>query len=80
MGQNLYLISRPDVADYDEYESAVVVAKSEDDARKIHPGHPRLLNTLDNSWVSPEKVIVTFLGLAKPRSRRGVVLASFISG
>ena len=34
---NLYLISQTKYDDYDTYDSAVVAAESEDDARKIHP-------------------------------------------
>jgi len=34
---NLYLISQDLNNNYDTYDSAVVAAKSEDDARKIHP-------------------------------------------
>lgn len=33
----LYLLERPDEAGYDEYQSAVVVAPTEDLARNIHP-------------------------------------------
>lgn len=34
---NLYLLTRPDKADWTEYDGAVVAAKNEDDARLIHP-------------------------------------------
>jgi hypothetical protein len=33
----LYLIERPNDTNYDEYESAVVVANTEDEARNTHP-------------------------------------------
>jgi hypothetical protein len=36
---NLYLIERPDDWGYDEYDSAVVCANTEDEARRIHPGN-----------------------------------------
>lgn len=34
---NLYKIEQDLIDDYDTYDSAVVVAESEDEARKIHP-------------------------------------------
>ena len=47
---NLYLISQ-DVADgRDTYDSAVVAAKSPQDAREIHPS-PFVTHVTDNQWM-----------------------------
>ena len=48
---NLYLISRPDEADWDEYDSAVVVADSQHAAKQIHPGFGG-----DMTWVDSRQV------------------------
>lgn len=60
MGLNLYVISRseqePEESDgtYDQYESAVVSAKSEDEARSIRPGK-------SGPWPTAEYVDVKFI-------------------
>ena len=56
---NLYFISRKDNGDdWDTYDSAVVCAASEDDARNISPAR------YSSAWVTPETEIVweIFLG------------------
>jgi len=77
----LYLLTRTDTANYDEYISAVVCAKSKKEARYIHPraewdNEETILNwngikTLD--WTSANKVKVTYLGKAKTRLRKGII-------
>lgn len=52
---NIYLIKRTDEASYDEYDSAVVVAPSEDIAVRMHPSDGSVLNSPTNaetSWSS----------------------------
>lgn len=82
----LYHISQSEQTGYDTYDSAVVVAESEDAARIMHP------DTLSNiprhdvgsypDWTNdPSKVQVIYLGIAdasitEPR----VICASFNAG
>lgn len=80
---NLYYISRSDSASYNEFESAVVVAASEDDARNTHPSGDNS-NWQDTSedgapwdWVSPNSVQVRHIGIAAD-GESGVICASFI--
>ncbi len=47
---NLFLISQDRVNGYDTYDSAVVVAKSEDDARNIHPSR-FVTHVTDGKWM-----------------------------
>lgn len=47
---NLYLISQDNVDGYDTYDSAVVVAKDVQDARKIHPS-AFVTHVTDNKWM-----------------------------
>lgn len=54
----LYLISQSEVRGYDTYDSAVVIAASEEDARNTQ---------FFFGWCGdPEKVDVTYLGVADP--------------
>lgn len=77
---NLYLISQTENEDYDTYDSAVVRAKSEDDARLMHPsGHAGPWDR--NTWCrSPDAVTVEKIGTAEKGAKRGIVLASFNAG
>ena len=82
---NIYLISQEVNTGYDTYDSAVVVAKNEEDARTIHPGHHgcEYENNNWNVWLKFEdrsEVKVEFIGVADKTLERGVVLASFNAG
>lgn len=81
---NIYLIERPDSVDYDEYDSAVVYAFSEEEARKIHPSGN--LNSIEldiyDGWIPSEEVKVTLLGVASEpiTLKSSVICASFNEG
>lgn len=75
----LYLITQDINRDYDTYDSFVVCAKDEEDAKIIHE--------LDNpisfygSWVKDIKDIkVKYLGEADESIERGEILGSFNAG
>ncbi len=80
----LFKISQTVNQEYDSFDSAVVIARDEDDARTIHP------STLENpvlekddmwrSWCGIGEVRVEYLGEAKPGSERSIVCASFHAG
>lgn len=73
---NPYLISATTKAWYDYFSSAVVVAKTEEDAKKIHPGSPTYTwNNGIDSWVdSPDKVTAKLIGVAEESLTEGEVL------
>lgn len=80
---NLYKISRDDVAGFDEFDSAVVVAESEEKARLIHPAEWAPKNWHENKefnaidcWIKPEKVFVALIGSAKEGLEEGMVIVS----
>ena len=83
---NLYLISQDENRDWDSYDSAVVCAESEDEAREIHPsGHsdpwtPLYPGTTGTWASSPDNVSVELIGEAESSIEKGVVLASFNAG
>jgi hypothetical protein len=89
MKLKLYLLTQNDNTDYDTYDSCVVVAKSEDDARKIHPyGDVYSDISKFNEWQyyttwtkNPEKVSVQYLGVAdKSLKENEVICSSFNAG
>lgn len=80
---NLYLITQVENNGYDTYDSAVVAAMSEDDARKIHPDNndDHDMNERDWAWVADRsKVTVQLIGIAVDGIERGVIVASFNAG
>lgn len=84
---NIYLISQNENNGYDTYDSAVVAAKNEEQARNTNPSDfngTELMNWKDDiygSWCSkPEKVKVTLLGTAVEGTPWSVLCASFNAG
>ena len=83
----LFLISRADSVDYDEYDSAVVVAPDAEMARRMNPGYSEwnkqvLCDFGDrrNDWAkSIDLVEVKYIGEAA-EGITGVVCASFNAG
>lgn len=67
----LFIVERTDNVGYDEFDSIVVAAESEDDAIHIEP---------QGVWASAEHLAVQYIGEAMPLIPRGVVHASFNAG
>lgn len=86
--KNLYLISQNKNNKYDTYDSAVVVAENEDDARMIHPSDTYGDFGVDwisdscklNTWCKPEYVDVKLIGKAVDDIEDVVICASFNAG
>lgn len=82
----LWLISQNQNADYDTYDSFVVAAKTEADARKTLPVNyfwdtETWYERASRVWASsPEHVAVKYIGTAAKGTAPGVVLASFNAG
>ena len=74
----LYYIRHTKMLGYDSYDSAVVAAKSEEDAKDIHPSDSKKWDY--STWVSREDVIAELIGTAKAGTIRGVIVASFNAG
>lgn len=90
----LWLVSRTDQIGYDQYDSAVVAAETEDVARHTYPGDSYFWNdklqgwatywnreTLSEcyDWAKPDTLTVEYLGTTD-RKISGVILASFNAG
>lgn len=69
---------------YNNYDSAVVCANSEDEARKIHPyeGEPDSEGEFEESdWANNiSEVNVEYLGEAKEGMKQGIICASYNEG
>lgn len=79
--KKLFLIYQKVSNGYDTYDSAVVVAESEEEARKIHPSGYKWDDWTGYSWCNPEDVKVEFIGNArKDLENKTVVCASFNAG
>lgn len=82
---NLYLIEQDAHDDYDTFDSAVVAAETEDEARDMNPGGGEKID-----WSKPdhyfswcyarEQVKVTLIGVAVPFTKSGPIVASFNAG
>jgi len=81
---NLYLISQDKNQDWDTYDSAVVVAESEEIAKRMHPRSGELdvkpVWASTSDWAEPEYVEVVYLGKADGINERKVVCSSFNAG
>lgn len=72
----LYLISQDLNNGYDTYDSAVVAARNEEEAKNTKVGSIGDYG----AWVTPDKVQVKLIGTAIKVTKAGVVLASFNAG
>jgi hypothetical protein len=89
----LYLVRRTDDVGYDEYDSIVVAANDETEARNTHPygsdykwtgkvwtrHNPVYGRTDDATWADPETLTVEPIGTAN-EGVAGVICSSFNAG
>ena len=73
---NLYCISQSENDGYDTYDSAIVCAENEADAKAIHPDEAEDYY----SWTDINNISVKLIGTADPTIKKGLVLASFNAG
>ena len=73
----LFKISQNSNTDYDTYDSAIVAAYDEEEARNTHPDGDWECNY---TWSEPDEVSVKYIGIATEDIEAGVVLASFNAG
>lgn len=85
----IWHVHRTDQCSYDEYDSFVVAAETEQQARLAHPSGGgdvwtgrewRNGNWKDTSWPAPGKLKVREIGTAAPTEKAGVICASFNAG
>jgi len=71
---NIYLVSRTDEVDWDEYISIVVVAESSVEAKRIYPSEHS-----EQYW-NKNNLSAKLIGEAREGVERGVVLTQFNAG
>lgn len=79
----LYLLEQSVNNDYDTYDSCIVAAETEEEARHIRPYLSGDWNDdyPFTSWVKdPKDVTVKYIGKASKDIKKGVILASFNAG
>jgi len=78
----LYLLTVNYQTGYDEYDSCVVCAENEDDAKCIKPnGSVFIEDDYCTSWAfSKNKIICEEIGTANENQEHGVICASFRAG
>ena len=72
----LYRIWQDKNNDYDTYDSAIVCAEDEEEARNTDLGSVGQYGT----WVEPEDVHVEEIGIANDDVEKGIILASYNAG
>ena len=78
---NLYLLEQNINNTWDTFDSCVVAAKSEEDAKTITPGGCPRTGGWDETWVTrPDDVKATLIGKARKGTERGLIIASFNAG
>jgi hypothetical protein len=86
---NIYLLTRKTDSFYDCYESCVVIAEGEEEARKISPDGSKNTRTSSetfDSWAAPKDIEVEFVGRYEVTEKNKYMLdtkvinTSFISG
>lgn len=79
--KNLYRLTQDVNNDYDTYDSCIVCAKSEDDARRISPNNYYAWGEYSGWAYKVEDVKVEHIGVALPHILlNSVVIASFNAG
>ena len=76
---NIYRISQDQNNGYDTFDSAVVVANTEEEARKISPGG-RWYTVYSDWCMTPDDVKVELIGTTDKVFKNPVICASFNAG
>lgn len=84
---NIYKIYQDTNNDYDTFDSAIVYARDEERAKRLHPGGGINENETEDgtysSWTAVKNVKVQLIGTAPENGdeyNEGVILASFNAG
>jgi hypothetical protein len=76
---NIYLISRTDTVDYDEYDAVVIIAESENLAKDSVINKTNY-NILYGQSFKTDNITCELIGMADKDQEIGVVLSSFNAG
>lgn len=74
----LYLLSQDVNDDYDTYDSCVVAAENEEEAKMMHPESEGGVICCVSVWCNmPDEVQCKYIGEAAENMEKGVICASF---
>jgi len=78
----LFLLTQDANGGYDTYDSCVVSAESEEDAKKMNPNGGETTNKDEDygTWTTLKNVDVEYIGEAKEGSEPEVICSSFNAG
>lgn len=76
----IYKLSQSINTDYDTFDSIIVIAHDEKDAKTIAPSGQTLSKNDYVVWCEPQHITVELIGFANLYQSRGVVCASFNAG
>jgi len=82
----LYLVERPDSlpVDYEQYNSFVVAAYTEKEARETNPiGEEEFLEYYSSYWVKKDQIdllIIKEIGTASKNLEPGIIISDFLHG
>lgn len=77
----LWLLSQVENRGYDTYDSCVVAAETEEEAKNTTPDGFPFYSRYGGDWASkPKNVRCEYLGEARPGHPAGVICASFNAG
>ena len=81
---NIYYLFQDKCTGYDTYDSCVVMAESEEEAKSFHPDGGKLMpenEWYQSSWPSdPSDISCKLIGKAAKGIEKGVICASFNAG
>ena len=80
---NIYLLEQNDITGYDTYDSCVVIAENENNAKLLHPcsfNFKKIPCKSNYNWTNnPDRVKVTLLGISN-KQEESVICSSFNAG
>ena len=85
----IYKVSTSKLGGYDSWDSIIVIAEDEVQARNTHPrdlasnrihSYKENINYFTRGWNLPENLIVEKIGIANKNQQCGTILASFNAG
>lgn len=82
---NIYFVSQKENYDYDTYDSFVIIADNEEEARYTHPANPIKewdgIKSRYDSWCDAEDVTVEYVGKAGEwYIQKTIICASYNAG
>jgi hypothetical protein len=82
----IYRLSQDVNTKYDTYDSCVVIADNEEEAKLITPSGERFIELSEDDWLygdwvrKASDIKVEYIGEAKSGSKKGVICSSFNAG